>query len=81
MAEVVWVIRGPVHSSEIPDWDIEEDGFGLRYGEGYVLDVISRDERGVLYPDQVIYEDFNDALHLVEWFTNQIIPYKWEDTV
>lgn len=80
MAEIVNVLRGPIHSSEIPDWDIETDGFGLPYGEGYVLVVTLRDERGVLSEEELILEDFDEALDIVDHFCNQIIPLEWDDT-
>jgi hypothetical protein len=80
MAKIVNVLRGPVHSSEVPDWDIEEDGFGLPYGEGYVLWATVLDERGVLEEEQLIFQDFNDAVQIVEHFCQQIIPLEWSDT-
>lgn len=81
MVQIVNVLRGPIRSSEDPDWDMEEDGFGLRYNEGYVLDVVVRDDRGVIYPDQLIYEDFEDAMSLVDHFMDQVIPVEWEENV
>lgn len=80
MAKIVNVLRGPVHSSEIPDWDIDEDGFGLPYGEGYVLSVTLQDERGVLHEEDLIFQDFDDAMEIVEHFVDQIVPLYWEDT-
>lgn len=80
MAKIVNVLRGPIHSSEIPDWDIDDDGFGLPYGEGYILYVTQMDERGVLSEEQVIFEDLDDALSIVEHFIGQIIPLEYEDT-
>ena len=80
MTKIVNVLRGPIHSSEIPDWDIEDDGFGLPYGEGFVLSVIIRDERGVLSEEDLIFQDFDDAVEIVEHFCDQIIPLDWEDT-
>lgn len=79
MVKVVNVLRGPIHSSEVPDWDHEEDGFGLPYEEGYILDVIVMDDRGVLEPSQMIFETFEDARKLVKHFTKQIKPIKWKD--
>jgi len=29
MSKIINVIAGPFHSSEVPDWDEREDGFGL----------------------------------------------------
>lgn len=81
MVQVVNVLRGPIHSSDDPDWDMEEDGFGLRYNEGYVLDVVVRDDRGVLYEEQLIYEDFEDAMSLVDHFMDQIVPVEWEENL
>lgn len=81
MVKIVNVLRGPIHSSDDPDWDMEEDGFGLRYNEGYILDVVVRDDRGVIYPDQLIYEDFEDAMSLVDHFMDQIIPVEWEENL
>lgn len=78
--KIVNVLEGPIHSSEVPDWDIEDDGFGLPYGEGYVLRVTLQDERGVLYESQLIFEEFFDAMEIVDHFTGQIVPYVWEDT-
>lgn len=80
MAKIVNVLRGPTHSSEIPDWDIDEDGFGLPYGEGYVLLVTLQDERGVLHEEDLIFQDFDDAIEIVDHFVAQIVPLYWEDT-
>jgi hypothetical protein len=80
MAKIVNVLRGPVHSSEIPDWDIEEDGFGLPYGEGYVLWATVLDERGCLDEEQLIFEDFTEAAAVVDHFCQQIVPLEWDDT-
>lgn len=81
MVKIVNVLRGPIHSSMDPDWDNEEDGFGLRYNEGYILDVVVRDDRGVLSEEQLIYEDFEDAMSLVDHFMDQIIPVEWEENL
>lgn len=80
MVKVVNVLRGPIHSSMVPDWDMDDDGFGLPYGEGYVLYVVLQDERGILEEEQLIFEDINDALEIVEHFVGQIIPFEWDDT-
>lgn len=79
MVKIVNVLRGPVHSSMVPDWDEQDDGFGLPYGEGYVLDVVLQDERGILDEEQLIFEDIDDALEIVEHFVGQIIPLEWDD--
>lgn len=80
MAKIVNILRGPVHSSELPDWDHEEDGFGLPYGEGYVLFVTMLTDRGTLEEEELIFEDFDDAIQLVDHFVQQIIGLEWEDT-
>lgn len=80
MSKIVNVLRGPFHSSEVPDWDHEEDGFGLPYNEGYVLTVTLQDDRGILEEEDLIFEDFHDAMEIVDHFTNQITPYTWEET-
>jgi hypothetical protein len=80
MDKIVNVLRGPIHSSEIPDWDIDEDGFGLPYGEGFVLTVLLQDERGVLEEEDLIFEDFEEAVGIVNHFVSQIIPLNYEDT-
>lgn len=80
MVKIVNVLRGPVHSSMVPDWDVDDDGFGLPYGEGYVLWATVLDERGVLEEEQLIFQDFNDAVQIVEHFCQQIIPLEWSDT-
>lgn len=75
------VISGPWHSSEVPDWDHEEDGWGLRFNEGWVVVVQMEDERGTIKPEEVVFEDFEEAMELVDWFKGQIAPYEWEDTL
>lgn len=80
MAKIVNVLRGPVHSSEIPDWDIEEDGFGLPYGEGYVLWATLLTDRGTLEEEQLIFESFDEACMVVDHFCQQIVPLDWDDT-
>lgn len=81
MVKIVNVLRGPVHSSMVPDWDVDDDGFGLPYGEGYILDVVLQDERGILEEEQLIFEDIDDALEIVEHFVGQIIPLEWDDNI
>jgi hypothetical protein len=80
MSKIVNVIRGPIHSSQIPDWDEVEDGFGLPYGEGYVLFVVLQDDRGVLSDEELIFESFDEAIDIVDHFVNQTVPLFWEDT-
>jgi len=81
MAEyIINIVAGPFHSSEIPDWDEEDDGFGLPYGEGYMLVVQMRDERGVVRVEEIIYEDFDEAMEVVDHFCDQIIPLEHRDT-
>jgi len=52
----------------------------LPYGEGFVLSVTIRDERGVLSEEDLIFQDFDDAVEIVEHFCDQIIHLDWEDT-
>lgn len=78
MAEyIVNVIEGPFHSSQIPDWDEAEDGFGFPYGEAFVLVVALRDDRGVIRIEELLFEDVETPLEIVEHFCDQIIPMKW----
>jgi len=79
MAKIINVLRGPIHSSEIPDWDHEEDGFGLPYEEGFVVYATIMDDRGVLDTGQLIFQTFDDASKLIKHFTKQIKPIKWKD--
>lgn len=76
---IINVITGPIHSSEIPDWDEQEDGFGLPYNEGFMLVVQLQDERGVIKVEELIFEDFLEAMIVVDHFTDQIIPYEWSE--
>jgi hypothetical protein len=41
--------------------------------------VTIRDERGVLSEEDLIFQDFDDAVEIVEHFCDQIIPLNWED--
>jgi len=79
MAEVVNVLRGPVHSSEVPDWDMDDDGFGLLYNEGYVLYVTMQDDRGVLSEEELVFEDFDEAMIMVEHFVDQVVSLVWDE--
>lgn len=81
MSEKIYsVISGPYHSSEVPDWDIDDDGWGLPYGEGWMLVVQMDDERGVgISVEELIFENLDDALEIVNWFKSQIVPYDWEE--
>jgi hypothetical protein len=79
LAKVIGVQRGPIHSSEVPDWVHEDDGFGLPYEEGYIVYATVMDERGVIEPSQLIFQDFDDARKLVKHFTKQMKPIKWKD--
>jgi len=79
MAKVVNVLRGPVHSSEVPDWDMDNDGFGLLYNEGYVLYVTMQDDRGVLSEEELVFEDFDEAMIMVEHFVDQVVALVWDE--
>ena len=79
MAKVVNVLRGPIHSSEVPDWDMDDDGFGLLYNEGYVLYVTMQDDRGVLSEEELVFEDFNEAMIMVEHFVDQVVSLVWDE--
>ena len=79
MAKVVNVLRGPVHSSQVPDWDMDDDGFGLLYNEGYVLYVVMQDERGVLSEEELVFEDFDEAMIMVEHFVDQVVSLVWDE--
>lgn len=81
MGEKIYgVISGPYYSAEVPDWDIDEDGWGLPYGEGWMLVVQMDDERGVgISVEEIILETLDDALEIVNWFKSQIVPYDWEE--
>lgn len=78
---IVNVIEGPFHSSQIPDWDDRDDGFGFPYGEAFVLVVAMRDERGVIRIEELLYEDLDSALEVVEHFCQQIIPLPWNEVM
>lgn len=79
MAKVVNVLRGPIHSSEVPDWDMDDDGFGLLYNEGYVLYVVMQDDRGVLSEEELVFEDFDEAMIMVEHFVDQVVALVWDE--
>jgi hypothetical protein len=79
MSKVVNVLRGPVHSSEVPDWDMDDDGFGLLYNEGYVLYVTMQDDRGVLSEEELVFEDFDEAMIMVEHFVDQVVSLVWDE--
>lgn len=79
MAKVVNVLRGPVHSSQVPDWDMDDDGFGLLYNEGYVLYVTMQDDRGVLSEEELVFEDFDEAMIMVEHFVDQVVALVWDE--
>lgn len=80
MSQIINVVSGPFHSSEIPDWDELDDGFGLPYGEGFLLVVQLRDDRGIVRVEELIFEDFDEAMEIVDHFCDQIIPLDWSDT-
>jgi len=44
-----------------------------------MLAVQLRDERGVIRMEELIFEDFDEALEIVDHFCDQIIPLDWED--
>lgn len=79
MVKVVNVLKGPIHSSMVPNWDEVDDGFGLPYGEGYIVYATVLTERGVLEEEQLVFEDFDEAAALVDHFVQQIVPFEWED--
>jgi hypothetical protein len=81
MAKVVNVLRGPIHSSEVPDWDMDDDGFGLLYNEGYVLYVTMQDDRGVLSEEELVFEDFDEAMIMVDHFVDQVVALTWDETL
>lgn len=78
---IINVVRGPIHSSDWPDWDEQEDGFGLRYNQGYILVVQLQDERGVIEVEELVFEEFEDAMEVVNHFTDQIVSMEWDESL
>jgi len=79
MSNVFGIVSGPWHSSEVPNWDELDDGYGLPYGEGWVVVSQVEDENGRLKVEELIFETLDDAMELVDWFKSQTAPYIWED--
>lgn len=79
--KIIDVLHGPVHSSDWPDWDDTEDGFGFRYGQAWILVCKYLEEDGSVHTDEFYFEDRDEALEVVNHIFGQIIPYEWEDTV
>jgi hypothetical protein len=77
--KILDVLRGPVHSSDWPDWDDTEDGFGFPYGQAWVLICKFQDEDGNIDVDEFHFEDREEAMVVVDHFVDQIVPYHWED--
>ena len=79
MTKIVDVLKGPIHSSEWPEWDERDDGFAFPYGEAWVLVCKFIDEDGRVDIDEFHFEAYEDAAYVVEHIFGQIIPYEWED--
>jgi len=58
---------------------MDDDGFGLLYNEGYVLYVTMQDDRGVLSEEELVFEDFDEAMIMVEHFVDQVVALVWDE--
>ena len=69
--KITSVLAGPFHSSEVPDWDYEEDGFIL------ICNVWDADI-GKLIQDEIVLETLDEAYEIMGHFMKQLQPYEME---
>lgn len=78
--KILDVMKGPVHSSDWPDWDEVDDGFNFPYGQAWILICKFQDDDGNIDIDEFHFEDREEAMVVVDHITTQICPYEWEDS-
>lgn len=69
--KITSVLAGPFHSSEVPYWDSDEEGFILVCN---VWDV----ELGKLIQEEVVVDTLDEAYEIMGHFMKQLKPYEME---
>jgi hypothetical protein len=69
--KITSVLAGPFHSSEVPDWDYEDEGFVL------ICNVWDADI-GKLIQDEIVLETLDEAYEIMGHFMKQLRPYEME---
>ncbi len=73
------VLQGPIHSSNVPDWDDHEDGWEFEFGQAWLLVVKARFDDGSVGVEELVFADRDDAMELVDHFVNQVSYYPWDE--
>ena len=69
--KITSVLAGPFHSSEVPDWDSDDEGFILLCN---VWDA----EIGKLVQDEIVLDTLDQAYQIMGHFMQQLKPYEME---
>jgi hypothetical protein len=79
--KILDVLEGPIHSSNYPDYDEVDDGFGFPFGQCWILVVKAQREDGSVGVEELQFAEREAAIDLIDHFTAQISWILWEDTV
>lgn len=77
--KILDVLEGPIHSSDYPDYDETDDGFGFPYGQCWMLIVKALRDDGTVGVEELQYESREDALKVIDHFVAQISWMDWSD--
>ena len=69
--KITSVLAGPFHSSEVPDWYYEDEGFIL------ICNVWDAD-LGKLDQDEIVLKTLDEAYEIIGHFMKQLQPYEME---
>lgn len=61
------VNHGPYHTSDIPGWN---------EAHGWMVVCLVEQVNGAVEEEEIIFDTFDEAIELVDWFKGQIIPFE-----
>jgi hypothetical protein len=68
LVKIMSVLAGPMHSSEVPDWDGEGEGFILLCN---IWDV----DLGRMEVDEIVVDTLQEAYDIIGHFMEQLKPF------
>ena len=71
--KILDVLEGPIHSSEYPDYDEVDDGFGFPFGQCWILLVKALREDNSVGIEELQFEDREDAIQIIDHFVIRIL--------
>lgn len=58
---------GPFHTSDIPGWDDVD---------GWMVVCLVEQINGAVEEEEIVFDTFDEAIEIVDWFKGQIIPFE-----